>query len=172
MSSAVMDDSGEFDIRLDMNVIPLVDVMLVLLIIFLITIPAALTTVEVELPEVSNEVIETTPENVIIAVDFEGRIFWNDFQVTYEELYDRISDASVIVPQPEVHIRGDVEARFEFIGRTLAIAQRGGIMKVGFITNRKEQRQLANFEYLEQLARHIAQGIHIAMPIEKCTPTI
>ena len=129
MSSAVMDESGEFEIRLDMNVIPLVDVMLVLLIIFLITIPAALTTVEVELPEVSNEVIETTPENVIIAVDLEGRIYWNDFQVTYEELYERISDASVIIPQPEVHIRGDIEARFEFIGRVLAIAQRGGIMK-------------------------------------------
>ncbi len=147
MSSAVMDESGEFEIRLDMNVIPLVDVMLVLLIIFLITIPAALTTVEVELPEVSNEVIETTPENVIIAVDLEGRIYWNDFQVTYEELYERISDASVIIPQPEVHIRGDIEARFEFIGRVLAIAQRGGIMKVGFITNPEEGAVITRFQY-------------------------
>ena len=142
-----MDESGEFEIRLDMNVIPLVDVMLVLLIIFLITIPAALTTVEVELPEVSNEVIETTPENVIIAVDLEGRIYWNDFQVTYEELYERISDASVIIPQPEVHIRGDIEARFEFIGRVLAIAQRGGVMKVGFITNPEEGAVITRFQY-------------------------
>ena len=147
MSSAVVDESGEFEIRLDMNVIPLVDVMLVLLIIFLITIPAALTTVEVELPEVSNEVIETTPENVIIAVDLEGRIYWNDFQVTYEELYERISDASVIIPQPEVHIRGDIEARFEFIGRVLAIAQRGGVMKVGFITNPEEGAVITRFQY-------------------------
>jgi biopolymer transport protein ExbD len=147
MSSAVMDESGEFEIRLDMNVIPLVDVMLVLLIIFLITIPAALTTIEVELPEVSNEVIETTPDNVIIAVDLEGRIYWNDFQVTYEELYERISDASVIIPQPEVHIRGDIEARFEFIGRVLAIAQRGGIMKVGFITNPEEGAVITRFQY-------------------------
>lgn len=147
MAGAVLPESGDDEVNPDMNVIPLVDVMLVLLIIFLITIPSAISTIEVELPEVSNQVTETRPENVIIAVDADGRIFWNETQVTYENLYDRIAAASVIVPQPEVHVRGDIEARFEHVGRVLAIAQRGGIMKVGFITDPETGMTVSRFTY-------------------------
>lgn len=147
MAGGVMAEDGEDEVNPDMNVIPLVDVMLVLLIIFLITIPAAITTIEVELPEVSNQVTETNPENVVIAVDADGRIFWNDITVNYEELYDRIAEAAVIVPQPEVHIRGDVEARFEHVGRVLAISQRGGILKVGFITDPEQGASIQRFTY-------------------------
>lgn len=147
MAGAVLPESGDDEVNPDMNVIPLVDVMLVLLIIFLITIPSAISTIEVELPEVSNQVTETRPENVIIAVDADGRIFWNETQVTYENLYDRIASASVIVPQPEVHVRGDIEARFEHVGRVLAIAQRGGIMKVGFITDPETGMTVSRFTY-------------------------
>ena len=147
MAGAVIQESGEHEVSVNMNVIPLVDVMLVLLIIFLITIPAAINTIEVELPEVSNEVTETKPENVVIAVDVEGRIYWNEIAVTYERLYDLIEDVAVEVPQPEVHIRGDREGRFEAVGRVLAIAQRGGIMKVGFITDPEQGGVIERFKY-------------------------
>jgi biopolymer transport protein ExbD len=109
--------------------------MLVLLIIFLITIPVAVKTVELELPTVSNEATQTKPENIIIAVTKDGKIYWNDTLVGIDTLLDRIRLVAVQVPQPEVHIRGDIEARYEYIGRVVATCQRGGIMKVGFITN-------------------------------------
>lgn len=147
MAGAVMAESGEDEVNPTMNVIPLVDVMMVLLIIFLITIPSAISTIEVELPEVSNQVTETKPENVIIAVDADGRIYWNETQVSYENLYDRIGAAAIEVPQPEVHVRGDIEARFEHVGRVLAITQRGGIMKVGFITDPETGATVTRFKY-------------------------
>ena len=117
------------------NTTPLVDVMLVLLIIFLITIPVVTKTLELELPIISNEATQTKPENIVIQIDRDGKIYWNDFIVAPESLVERMKAAAVQVPQPEVHIRGDQQARYEFIGRVVASAQRGGIMKVGFITD-------------------------------------
>jgi biopolymer transport protein ExbD len=125
----------EDSVNSSINTTPLVDVMLVLLIIFLITIPVAVKTVELELPTVSNEATQTKPENIIIAVTKDGKIYWNDTLVGIDTLLDRIRLVAVQVPQPEVHIRGDIEARYEYIGRVVATCQRGGIMKVGFITN-------------------------------------
>lgn len=117
------------------NTTPLVDVMLVLLIIFLITIPVVTKTVEVELPIVSNEATQTKPENIVLSVDKDGKVYWNDQLVGFDTLLDRVKIVAVQVPQPEIHIRGDQQARYEFIGRVVATAQRGGIMKVGFITD-------------------------------------
>jgi len=117
------------------NTTPLVDVMLVLLIIFLITIPVVTKTIELELPIISNEATQTKPENIVIQIDRDGKIYWNDFIVAPESLVERMKAVAVQVPQPEVHIRGDQQARYEFIGRVVASAQRGGIMKVGFITD-------------------------------------
>ena len=117
------------------NTTPLVDVMLVLLIIFLITIPVVTKTIELELPIISNEATQTKPENIVIQIDRDGKFYWNDFIVAPESLVERMKAAAVQVPQPEVHIRGDQQARYEFIGRVVASAQRGGIMKVGFITD-------------------------------------
>jgi len=117
------------------NTTPLVDVMLVLLIIFLITIPVVTKNIELELPIISNEATQTKPENIVIQIDRDGKIYWNDFVVAPESLVERMKAAAVQVPQPEVHIRGDQQARYEFIGRVVASAQRGGIMKVGFITD-------------------------------------
>jgi biopolymer transport protein ExbD len=125
------------------NTTPLVDVMLVLLIIFLITIPVVTKTIELELPIISNDATQTKPENIIIQIDRNGIIYWNDFVVAPETLVERMKAAAVLVPQPEVHIRGDQQARYEFIGRVVASAQRGGIMKVGFITD-PELRASAN----------------------------
>jgi len=125
------------------NTTPLVDVMLVLLIIFLITIPVVTKTIELELPIISNEATQTKPENIIIQIDRSGKVYWNDFIVAPDSLVERMKAAAVLVPQPEVHIRADTQARYEWVGRVVASAQRGGIMKVGFITD-PELRNVAN----------------------------
>ena len=117
------------------NTTPLVDVMLVLLIIFLITIPVITKTVKVNLPKAANIATQTKPENITIAVDSQGNIYWNNGQVrNREELLELVKAEAVKDPQPEVHIRGDVNARYEDVGKVLYSIQRGGIVKVGFIT--------------------------------------
>ena len=117
------------------NTTPLVDVMLVLLIIFLITIPVINKTIPVQLPKAVNIPTQTKPENITISVDKEGDIFWNDKKVpSRNELLGLIEAAAVRKPQPEIHIRGDQNARYEAIGRVMYAIQRGGIVKVGFLT--------------------------------------
>jgi biopolymer transport protein ExbD len=117
------------------NTTPLVDVMLVLLIIFLITIPVAVHTVPVTLPKEVNVPTQTKPENILISVDRDGEVFWGQEQMSdNEKLVERLKAAAVVVPQPEVHIRGDQEARYWSIGRVIFDAQRAGIRKIGFIT--------------------------------------
>jgi len=135
MGASVGPAQGDDEVNSTINTTPLVDVMLVLLIIFLITIPVVTKTIELELPIISNEATQTKPENIVIQIDRDGKIYWNDFIVAPESLVERMKAAAVQVPQPEVHIRGDQQARYEFIGRVVASAQRGGIMKVGFITD-------------------------------------
>jgi biopolymer transport protein ExbD len=117
------------------NTTPLVDVMLVLLIIFLITIPVVTTSIKVNLPKEQNLIRETKPENVIISVDAAGKIFLYDTPVKNSaDLIDRMKKFSVKEPQPEVQIRGDGQADFEAVGRVMYAVQRAGITKVGFIT--------------------------------------
>lgn len=127
--------SQEDEINSSINTTPLVDIMLVLLIIFLITIPVVLKSVPITLPVASNIVTITKPENINLAVDKDGNYYWNDVQVTNAELINRLYTIAVKVPQPEVHIRGDKDVRFENIGRVLADLQRSSILKVGFVTN-------------------------------------
>ena len=119
----------------EINVTPLVDVMLVLLIIFLITIPVITQSVKVDLPQAANIPTQTKPENINIAVDAEGNIFWNTAQLPSQEaLLERIKQIAVLDPQPEIHVRGDRNTAYEHIGRVIVTCQRGGIQKVGFIT--------------------------------------
>jgi len=119
----------------DINTTPLVDVMLVLLIIFLITIPVITKTVKVELPKAANIATQTKPENITIAVDAQGNVYWNNSVVAdSNQLVEMIKVEAVKVPQPEIHIRGDSQARYEAVGRVIYNVQRGGIVKVGFIT--------------------------------------
>jgi biopolymer transport protein ExbD len=126
---------GDEEVVSAINTTPLVDVMLVLLIIFLITIPVVIQTVPVELPKESNQPTQTRPENVVISVSREGEVFWNQQAVAdSEQLVSRLKEAAVIVPQPEVHIRGDRGVRYESVGRVVYACQRAGILKVGFIT--------------------------------------
>ncbi len=117
------------------NTTPLVDVMLVLLIIFLITIPVVTQTVPVTLPKEVNIAVQTKPENINISVNKDGDIFWNRALVPDSDaLFQRMSQIATLVPQPEVLIRGDEGARFESIGRVLFQAQRASIQKVKFVT--------------------------------------
>ena len=116
------------------NTTPLVDIMLVLLIIFLITVPVAVGTVDVTLPEERNLVVQTRKENVNLSVSVDGSIYWNTSQVSEEQLAQRLAVQARIVPQPEVHIRGDLMTEYYQVGRVVEIAQRAGILKIGFIT--------------------------------------
>jgi len=117
------------------NTTPLVDVMLVLLIIFLITVPVITQSVNVDLPKAANIPTQTKPENINIAVDAEGNIFWNTGLVqTQEALLDRLKAVAVMDPQPEIHVRGDKHTKYEHVGRVIVLCQRSGIQKVGFIT--------------------------------------
>ena len=119
----------------EINTTPLVDVMLVLLIIFLITIPVVTHTVPVKLPAEVNEPYKTKPENINLAVNKDGDVFWNEqFIPNSDVLLDKLKIIAVQVPQPELHIRGDQNARYEFVGRVILTAQRAGIAKIGFIT--------------------------------------
>jgi biopolymer transport protein ExbD len=128
-------DDGEDQLNNTINTTPLVDVMLVLLIIFLITIPVVTQTVQLELPQERNLPTQTKPENIVIAVNRDGEVFWGLERLPDNEtLVNRLKIESVKEPQPEVHIRGDAEVRYEAVGRVVVAAQRAGIFKVGFIT--------------------------------------
>ncbi|MFA7282345.1 MAG: biopolymer transporter ExbD [Sterolibacterium sp.] len=117
------------------NTTPLVDVMLVLLIIFLITIPVVVQTVKVQLPREANVPTQTKPENIVVSINRDGEIFWDQVLVPdTQRLLEKLKTEAVKVPQPEVHIRGDMEARYEFVGKVVFACQRAGIIKVGFIT--------------------------------------
>jgi biopolymer transport protein ExbD len=117
------------------NTTPLVDVMLVLLIIFLITIPVVNFSVPVSLPKERNEVRESKPENIVISVDTQGQLYWLDAKVgSTEALVGRLKEVATRQPQPEVHIRGDLSARYGAVGRIVYACQRAGIAKLGFIT--------------------------------------
>ncbi len=128
-------EGGDETVISAINTTPLVDVMLVLLIIFLITIPVVIKTVPVELPTATNMATATKPENIVIAVDKDGGIYWNDSVVAnYASLLDRLKNIAPMSPQPEIHIRGDSGTRFEAIGKVIVNCQRAGIIKLGFIT--------------------------------------
>jgi biopolymer transport protein ExbD len=135
MAMNVGSSSDEDEVVSTINTTPLVDVMLVLLIIFLITIPVVTHTVAVNLPKETNIARQTKPENIEISVNKDGDIFWNQTLVPdTDTLFQRLSKVAVLTPQPEVHIRGDEKARYESIGRVLFQCTRASIQKVSFIT--------------------------------------
>ena len=121
------------------NTTPLVDVMLVLLIIFLITIPVVNSSILVNLPHEPNQARETRPENVIITVDAAGAIYWFDTPLaTPQDLLERLAPVAAMEPQPEVHIRGDGRADYQSIGQVVYAAQQAGVARIGFITEPPE----------------------------------
>ena len=126
---------GEGEAMSDINVTPLVDVMLVLLIIFIITIRVILHQVPLQLPKATNLVTQTKPENITIAVDKQGNIYWNTKPLaSQDELLQQLRGIVRQEPQPEVHIQGDASVRYQFVGQVLVATQKVGIRKVAFIT--------------------------------------
>jgi biopolymer transport protein ExbD len=119
----------------DINVTPLVDVMLVLLIIFIITIPVIVAQVHLTLPKATNLPTQTKPENITISVDQNGDLYWNIKKLdSRDELIANLRTLARQDPQPEVHIRGDANVRYMYVGQVLVAAQRIGIRKVAFLT--------------------------------------
>ena len=132
MAIGTQDNSDE--VMSEINMIPFIDVMLVLLIIFIITVPVIQHAVNVELPQASNQKVLDKPENIRLAVDAEGQYFWNDQRVVDEELAGLLGAAAAQQPQPELHIRGDKAVRYERVAQAMAMAQQAGLRKIGFIT--------------------------------------
>ena len=136
MAMNIGSDAGdEEQVNSTINTTPLVDVMLVLLIIFLITIPVVTQSIQLELPKEKNVPTQTKPENVLLAISKDGDVYWNTKQMRdYDDLVAMLTEKAKIKPQPEVHIRGDQGARYESIGRVVFACQKAGIAKIGFIT--------------------------------------
>jgi biopolymer transport protein ExbD len=127
--------SEEDDVVSYINTTPLVDVMLVLLIIFLITIPVVRNSVAVQLPKETNQARESRPENIEVSVAADGAIFWNELRMANDvQLAERLKGIAAKKPQPEVHIRGDKNANYEGVGRIIYACQKAGISKIGFVT--------------------------------------
>jgi biopolymer transport protein ExbD len=128
-------EDAEQEVMAAINTTPLVDVMLVLLIIFLITIPVVVQQVPVELPKERNVPTQTKPENIVIAINKDGDVFWNmEYVRDSKALFEKLKTIATLQPQPEVHIRADQETRYESVGRVVATLQRAAILKIGFIT--------------------------------------
>jgi|SRR4051812_4638193 biopolymer transport protein ExbD len=128
-------DGDDDEVVASINTTPLVDVMLVLLIIFLITVPVVTQNAAVSLPKETNIVRQTKPENIEISVTKDGDVFWNAQAVADNDaLVERLKKIAVIVPQPEIHIRGDEKSRYESVGRVVFACQRAGIQKISFVT--------------------------------------
>ena len=134
MAMNIGSDGDDDEVVSAINTTPLVDVMLVLLIIFLITIPVVTHTIPVTLPPETNQALQTKPQNIVIAVTKDGDYFWDQQKVAdITDLKARLAKIANIVPQPEVHIRGDMSGRYEFVGRVVVALQQSGIYKIAFI---------------------------------------
>ncbi|MDB5750904.1 MAG: biopolymer transporter ExbD [Ramlibacter sp.] len=136
MAFGTQDDTDE--VMNEINMTPLVDVMLVLLIIFIITVPVMKHSVNIELPRASSEPQDAKPETIRLSVDAQGQYFWNEQMLAEAELAPRLRAAAARTPQPELHLRGDKDARYEWVAQALAAAQTSGLRKIGFITQPKQ----------------------------------
>ncbi|ART48618.1 ExbD/TolR family protein [Acidovorax carolinensis] len=132
MAFGTQDDTDE--VMNEINMTPLVDVMLVLLIIFIITVPVMKHSVNVDLPRATNQPELIKPETVRLSVAADGQYFWNGTPVADEELSSRLQAEAAKTPQPDLHIRGDKEVRYERVAQAMAAAQRAGVRKIGFVT--------------------------------------
>jgi len=124
----------EEDMLSEINMIPLIDVMLVLLIVFMITVPVMKHAVDVALPQASSQVSQDKPDTIKLSVSAEGQFHWNEKAVSDEELQALLTEAATAEPQPELHIRGDKDVRYERVAQAMAAAQRAGIKQLGFVT--------------------------------------
>jgi biopolymer transport protein ExbD len=133
MAFGTQDETDE--VMNEINMTPLVDVMLVLLIIFIITVPMMQHSVQIDLPRATNQVPPTPPRTVRLSVDAQGQYFWNEEAIDAAQLPTRLRAAAAEQPQPELHIRGDRAVRYEAVAQAMAAAQQAGVRKIGFITD-------------------------------------
>ena len=132
MAFGTQDDTDE--VMNEINMTPLVDVMLVLLIIFIITVPVMKHSVEIDLPRASSQPQDAKPETVRLSVDAQGAYYWNETRIEDRDLPRMLKEAAAKNPQPELHIRGDKAVRYERVAQALSAAQQAGVRKIGFIT--------------------------------------
>ena len=134
MAFGTQDDNDE--VMHEINMTPFVDIMLVLLIIFIITIPVMKHAVNIDLPRASNQPQDAKPQTIRLTVDAEGKYFWNESKVEDAALPALLAAEAVKNPQPDLHIRGDKDVRYERVAQAMAAAQRAGMTQIGFITER------------------------------------
>ena len=137
MAFGTQDDTDE--VMNEINMTPLVDVMLVLLIIFIITVPVMKQATNIDLPQANNQPLNAKPATVRLSVDASGAYYWNEARIDDPQLALMLKTASATVPQPELHIRGDKDVRYERVAQAMAAAQQAGMKKIGFITEPKAQ---------------------------------
>jgi biopolymer transport protein ExbD len=134
MAMGSLSDADD-DFNPEINTTPLVDVMLVLLIIFIITIPVMNHSVKIDLPRAVNQPDQTKPENINLSIDAAGKVYWNADAVDAVQLQERIAQAAKKIPQPELHLRAERTTQYEKVAQVMAAAQSGGLGKIGFITD-------------------------------------
>jgi len=137
MAMGSLSDSDD-DFNPEINTTPLVDVMLVLLIVFMITIPAMNHSVKIDLPRAASQPDQAKPDNINLAIDAQGQLFWNEQTIDAAQLETRIADAAKKNPQPELHLRAERTTQYEKVAQVMAAAQFGGLSKIGFITDPKQ----------------------------------
>lgn len=118
----------------EINMVPLIDVMLVLLVIFIITAPLLSHSIKINVPQASAEPVEQDPKTIDLAVDEQGALFWNEQAITMDELTQRFAAESKLDPQPEIRIRADLNTRYEVLAQIMSSAKSGGMKRIGFIT--------------------------------------
>jgi biopolymer transport protein ExbD len=134
MAMGSLSDSDD-DFNPEINTTPLVDVMLVLLIIFIITIPVMNHAVKIDLPRATSQPDQVKPENINLSIDAEGKVFWNNEQLDPSQLNSRIAEAAKQTPQPELHLRAERTTQYEKVAQVMSAAQSGGLNKIGFVTD-------------------------------------
>jgi biopolymer transport protein ExbD len=127
--------SDDDDFNPEINTTPLVDVMLVLLIIFIMTIPVMNDAVKIDLPRAANQPNEVKPETINLAIDAQGQVYWNSAPIDEASMLTRIAEASKATPQPELHLRADRNTPYEKVAQVMSAAQTGGLTKMGFVTD-------------------------------------
>lgn len=137
MTFGTQDETDE--VMNEINMTPLVDVMLVLLIIFIITVPVMKQATNIELPRANSQPLDAKPQTVRLGVDAAGTYYWNEVRIDDRQLALLLKTAAAKVPQPELHIRGDKDVRYERVAQAMAAAQQAGLKKIGFITEPKAQ---------------------------------
>ncbi|SAK87552.1 biopolymer transport protein ExbD/TolR [Caballeronia temeraria] len=118
----------------DINMTPLIDVMLVLLVIFIITAPLFTHAIRLDLPKVASQPARETPQTITLSIDDAGKLFWNDTPVTFDQMRARFADAGKSAPKPELHLRASSATRYDVIAQVMGAAQQAGVERIGFVT--------------------------------------